>query len=96
MWNFNRVTAYGAVPGYRPITLGSAGNLVEKCSWRNRGAESVGFIWMGENWYDPENGQFLSFDAYGHAATPSGYSSQRIDYGTPDGLRMEHTCVPVI
>jgi YD repeat-containing protein len=71
MWNSNRVTAYGAVPGYRPVTLGSTGNLVEKCAWRNRPIDSIGFVWMGANWYDPEAGRFLAFDVQGHAGATS-------------------------
>lgn len=74
MWNSNRVTAYGAVPGHKPVPFGSAGNLVEKCAWRNRGSEVVGLSWVGGNWYDPEIGQFISFDPYGHASSPSGYA----------------------
>ena len=61
-WNASRVAGYGGVPGYRPVTLGTTGTIADKYSWRNRAAESVGYVWMGANWYDPESGQFLAYD----------------------------------
>ena len=74
-WNSSRVTGYGSVPGYRPLALGSSGgNLAAKYVWRNRATESIGLVWMGGNWYDPVNGQWLSPDPIGHDVNPSLYS----------------------
>ena len=74
-WNSSRVTGYGSVPGYRPLALGSSGgNLAAKYVWRNRATESIGLVWMGGNWYDPVNGQWLSPDPMGHDVNPSLYS----------------------
>ena len=74
-WNSSRVTGYGSVPGYRPLALGSSGgSLAAKYVWRNRATESIGLVWMGGNWYDPVNGQWLSPDPMGHDVNPSLYS----------------------
>src|SRR6185295_8447630 len=67
-WNPSRLTGYGAVPGYRPLPLGSGSNLAAESAWRNRAPDSIGLTWMGGNWYDPESAQFLSFDTLGHGA----------------------------
>ncbi len=64
-WNASRVGGYGGIPGYRPVALGTTGNIADKYSWRNRAAESVGYVWMGANWYDPETSQFLAYDSEG-------------------------------
>jgi RHS repeat-associated protein len=66
-WNGSRVTAYGAVPNYRPLALGSSGSLAQKYAWRDRATESIGLTWLGANWYDPVDGRFLSPDPLGHA-----------------------------
>ena len=72
-WSSNRVSAYGGVPGYRAPAIGS-GNVGAEYSWRDRAAESIGFVWMGGNWLDPVSGRFIAFDPLGHAASDNGYS----------------------
>lgn len=72
-WSSSRVSAYGAVPGYRPPSIG-IGNVGLECAWRNRAADSIGFVWLGGNWLDPVGGRFISFDPLGHEASDSGYS----------------------
>lgn len=90
MWNTGRVTGYGAVPGNRPVALGTTGNLVAKSAWRNRPMESVGYTWLGGNWYDPESGRFISPDPYGHIASVTMYEFcggdpiNRFDYSGRD------------
>ncbi len=75
VWNSSRVTAYGAVPDYRPLTLGGSGSLASQYAWRNRATESVGLDWLGANWYDPVSGQFLSPDQFANTAfDPNGYA----------------------
>jgi RHS repeat-associated protein len=73
-WNNSRVTAYGAVPAYRPATLGSSATLDYKYAYRNRATESIGLVWLGANWYDPIAGRFMSPDPAGHDVNPSLYS----------------------
>jgi RHS repeat-associated protein len=72
-WNSSRLTAYGAVPDYRPPTLGSSGDLASKYASRNRAMESIGLVWQGANWYDPVTGQWLSPDSAGHPVNPTLY-----------------------
>ena len=91
LWNSNRVGGFGGVPGYRPMTAGTGGSqtsLAGETAWRNRMTESVGYVWLGANIYDPSSGRFLSFDARGHAASPSGYEfcgGDPINYFDADG-----------
>jgi RHS repeat-associated protein len=77
LWSSNRVTAFGAVPGYRPLPTGTGGDTISvpiETAWRNRMAECIGYVWLGANWYDPISGQFLSPDPLGHDASTSLYS----------------------
>ena len=87
-WNSSRVTAYGAVPDYRPLTLGTSGSLANKYAWRNRATESINLVWLGANWYDPIDGHFLSPDPMGHDANVSLYDfcgGDPVNYFDPDG-----------
>jgi hypothetical protein len=90
-WHPSRVSAFGAVPGHRPVPLGQVGpDLSGKYTWRNRAAASWGGVWMGGNWYDPQSAQFLAFDQMGHAAGASlgGYSvfnGNPLAFWDPDG-----------
>ncbi len=87
-WNSTRVTAYGAVPNYRPQALGTTGSLANKYAWRNRAAESINLVWLGGNWYDPIDGHFLSPDPMGHDANVSLYdfcSGNPLGYWDADG-----------
>jgi YD repeat-containing protein len=75
MWSPSRLTAFGAVPGYRPAPVGQAGpNLSFKYAWRNRAASGAGYVYLGANWYDPISAQFLAFDEVGYAAGRHPYS----------------------
>jgi RHS repeat-associated protein len=81
-WNCSRLTAYGAVPNYRPPTLGSSGNLASQYAYRDRATESIGLICLGANWYDPIDGKFMSPDPLGHAANTTLYD---VSGGNPLG-----------
>ncbi|HYG35644.1 MAG TPA: hypothetical protein VEC99_12710, partial [Clostridia bacterium] len=72
-WSSSRVSAYGAVPGYKAPSIGF-GNVGLEYAWRNRAADSIGFVWLGGNWLDPVGGRFLSFDPLGHEASDNGYT----------------------
>jgi len=68
IWYPSRVSAFGTVPGTRPVPVGQAGpDLGAKYVYRNRAMTSIGMTWMGMNWYRPESANFLTFDALGHA-----------------------------
>jgi RHS repeat-associated protein len=87
-WNSSRVTAYGAVPDYRPPTLGSSGSVASQYAWRDRATESIGLTWLGGNWYDPVSGQFMSPDPLGNGANVSLYdfcSGNPLTYWDADG-----------
>jgi hypothetical protein len=74
-WYASRVTGYGAVPGYRPVTLGTASaDLGAKYAWRNRAQTGIGYVWMGGTWLKPDIGETLSFDPYGYASSDSGHT----------------------
>ena len=86
-WNSNRVAAYGGVPGYRPVAIGGgSASLAIKYAWRNRAADTIGLVWMGGNWLDPQSGQFISFDPLGHDASDNGYT---FCMGNPVGFRWD-------
>ena len=80
VWYMSRLTAYGAVPGYRPVPLGQGDqDLGAKYAWRNRAMTSIGYAWLGGNWYNFESGRFLTFDALGHVGNrEDGYGLCRI------------------
>jgi YD repeat-containing protein len=88
-WYSSRVTAYGAVPGYGPVPLGQLGSdLGAKFAYHNRAQASIGYTWMGANWYDPVSAQFLKHDAYGHNSSMNGrtpFGGNPLMYWDSDG-----------
>jgi YD repeat-containing protein len=77
-WYQSRLTGYGAVPGYRPVTLGTASaDLGAKYAWRNRAQTGIGYVWMGGTWLKPDIGETLSFDPYGHDSSDTGHTPFR-------------------
>lgn len=88
IWNSSRVTAYGAVPNYRPPALGGSDSVASQYAWRDRATESIGLTWLGANWYDPVSGQFMSPDPLGNGANVSLYnfcSGNPLGYWDADG-----------
>jgi len=84
----SRVSAYGAVPGYRPVAFG-AGTMVDQASaWRGRWGDITGLYCLGTRYYDPISGRFLTADPLGHESDPSLYAAfggDPINYFDPDG-----------
>jgi len=77
-WYLSRLTGYGAVAGYRPVTLGTASaDLGAKYAWRNRAQSSIGYVWMGATWLKPDLGETLSFDPYGYDSSDTGHTPFR-------------------
>ena len=73
-WNPARPTGYGAVPGYRPMALGSGASVSLSSAWRGRWADITGYYGMGARTYDPVSGRWLSFDPAWNGQDPNGFS----------------------
>lgn len=71
-WYSSRVTGYGAVPGYRPLPMGSGANVQRASAWRGKWADITGYIWMGARYYSPDIGTWLSFDPVWNDGDPTG------------------------
>jgi RHS repeat-associated protein len=58
-------------------------------AWRGRWADITGLVWLGERYYDPETGRFLSTDPLGHSSDPALYTyaaGDPINFVDPLGL----------
>ena len=87
-WSPSRPTGYGAVPGYRPLALGSGATLAQASSWRGRWPDITGYVWLGARYYNPESGAFLSSDPLWNERDPNYYSycgGDPINLWDPDG-----------
>lgn len=79
-WSDTRVGGYGAMTGGQLKYLGvsdtasESTTLVETLSWRSHRLDITGYICMGDRYYDPVSGRFLSPDPYGHGASMDLYS----------------------
>jgi RHS repeat-associated protein len=73
-WNPARPTGYGAVPGYRPVALGSGIGISLSSAWRGRWADSTSYIQVGARTYDPVSGRWLSFDPAWNGSDVNGMS----------------------
>lgn len=88
VWNTNRPTGYGFVPGFAPPPLGFGGSLVQASAWRGRWMDITGCINLGARPYRPETGAFESYDPESNDGDPNGYSFARgepISGFDPDG-----------
>lgn len=72
-WNPCRVNGYGAAPLHYQKPFGSGISLAEATLWRSRRIDPTGLFWLGERYYEPHGGRFLSPDPLGHAASWSLY-----------------------
>jgi len=74
-WNPARPTGYGAVPGYRPLALGSSGASISLASaWRGRWADTTGYYQIGLRPYDPVSGRWLTYDSVWNERDPIYYT----------------------
>jgi RHS repeat-associated protein len=74
-WFASRPTGYGAVPGYRPLALGSSGASVALSSaWRGRWMDITGYHQIGLRPYDPVSGRWLTYDSVWNERDPNYYS----------------------
>jgi RHS repeat-associated protein len=89
VWYSSRVTAYGAVEGYRPLPLADGAKMAAASAWRGKWADITGLYWLGHRYYDPTAGDWLGADPLGHDADPSLYAfcaaSDPVNSFDPDG-----------
>jgi RHS repeat-associated protein len=62
LWNPSRPTAYGAVPGYRPVALGNGANVPQSSAWEGRWPDITGYYNFHQRVYDPVTAHWLSGD----------------------------------
>jgi RHS repeat-associated protein len=82
------VTGYGAVPGYRPLPLGGGANVQRASAWHGKWADITGYVWIGNRYYSPETGTWVSFDPAWNSGDPSGFTycgGDPINRTDPDG-----------
>lgn len=87
-WNPARPTGYGAVPGYRPLALGSGASISLSSAWRGRWVDITGYYNIGLRPYDPISGRWLSGDSVWNERDPNYYTfagSDPINYFDHDG-----------
>ena len=73
-WTLARPTAYGSVPGFRPVAYGNGVDFPMSTAWRGREVDVTGYYCLGERYYDPISGQWLSYDPLWNAGDPNGQS----------------------
>jgi RHS repeat-associated protein len=91
-WTAARPTGYGAVPGYRPLPLGHGGTYAQSAAWRGKWVDVTGYIYIGNRFYDPVAGMWLSPDPVWNSQDPSYWSyagGDPINHFDPDGRCVE-------
>ncbi|HEV2319936.1 MAG TPA: DUF6531 domain-containing protein [Verrucomicrobiae bacterium] len=87
-WNSARPTGYGAVPNYRPMALGSGGNIAQSSAWRGHWVDITGYYNVGMRPYDPVSGAWLTFDSAWNGRDPNYYTfcgGDPVNYFDADG-----------
>ncbi|MEM9280994.1 MAG: DUF6531 domain-containing protein [Verrucomicrobiota bacterium] len=69
----NRYSGYGALPGSDAPSLYQGAQLSRALGWRGSAVDATGFYCLGERYYEPNSGRFLSADPWGHAESLSLY-----------------------
>jgi len=88
-WFPSRPTAYGAVPGYRPVALGHTRTIAHASAWRGKYSDIHGTIWLGARNLQWDTGRFWSRDPLGHESDASLYAyagGDPINFVDPSGL----------
>jgi RHS repeat-associated protein len=88
VWSPGRVTAYGAAPGYAPLPLGDGAKVTQASAWRGKWADITGLLWIGNRYYSPTEGRWLSFDQSWNETDPNGFTfcgGQPVTAFDPDG-----------
>ena len=87
-WYSSRPSAFGAIPGYRPLPLGAGAGLAEASAAGGKWSDITGLYWYGCRYYDPIGGFWMSFDPSLNDRDPTGYTycgGNPIGYRDPDG-----------
>jgi RHS repeat-associated protein len=88
-WYSSRVTAYGAVTGFQPLPLADGASVAQASAWRGKWADITGLYNLGNRYYDPIAGNWLSYDQSWNGRDPNGFSfcgGDCVNYFDPDGL----------
>jgi RHS repeat-associated protein len=89
-WTLARPTAYGSVPGYRPVASGNGVDFLKSSVRGGHEVDVTGYYNTLNRPYDPVSGQWLSADPLGYTdLDPNGYTlcgGDPINYNDPDGL----------
>jgi RHS repeat-associated protein len=73
-WTPARPTGFGAVPGYRPVALGSGASIAMSSAWRGRWVDITGYHQLGLRPYDPVSGRWLTYDSVWNERDPNAYT----------------------
>ena len=88
MWNPVLSTGYGPAPGSTAQPLDGVHDVSTLLAWREKYIDGTGFYYLGNRYYDPQSGTFLSCDPLGHAASMDLYSycqGDPLNYYDADG-----------
>ncbi len=80
--------AYGPLPGSLLWYLSPERKLHEVTHWQGKRMDPTGLISIGARYYDPESGQFVEPDPYGHFGSLDLFSysgNDAVNYCDPDG-----------
>jgi RHS repeat-associated protein len=96
VWFPSRVTAYSAVEGYRPLPLADGAKIAQASAWRGKWADITGLYWIGNRYYDPVSGGWMSFDPVWNERDPNGFTfcgGEPIDFFDADGRGVDGTAI---
>jgi len=85
--NTTTLSAYGPIETAPPIPTNLL-SYAQSLSWQSRAQDPTGFIWMGDRYYDPIGGRFLSQDPVSYPLSLDLYAyanGDPINYFDPDG-----------
>jgi RHS repeat-associated protein len=89
IWNPARPTAYGAVPGYRPVALGNGANVPQSSAWGGLWPDITGYYNFHQRVYDPITGHWLSGDPSWNEHDPNWYTycgGDPVNRADPEGM----------
>jgi RHS repeat-associated protein len=88
VWSPCRPTAYGAVPGYRPVALGNGANVPQSSAWGGLWPDITGYYNFHRRVYDPITGHWLSGDPEWNELDPNYMTfngGDPVNHADPDG-----------
>jgi RHS repeat-associated protein len=88
-WNPVLCVGYGPEPGLTANPFDGTNDVSTFLAWRSKYIDPTGFYYLGNRYYDPQSGTFLSPDPLGHAASMSLYdycSGDPVNRLDPEGM----------